>query len=635
MGDLSSFGDMKEIVEDFLIETDELLSILDEDLITYESNPEDASLLERIFRVVHTIKGTAGFLGFESIVEVVHISENILNKLRHGELKFTAKVNDGILLAFDRIKVLLNDVRNGGENMSDISDVIALLTDIHDNGDGGGELLKLSENSESSPASSVQEVKEVPVQQVEVQNTTSSSIKEKEESKTQAPSVPPVQEVQNKKKEEATTIRVDVSRLDSVMDLVGELVLGRNRLTQTCNSFEKEFEEHPIANQLNEISNFIDLVISDLQLAVMKTRMQPVRKVFSKFPRMVRDLAKSQKKDIALEISGEDTELDKSVIEAIGDPLVHIIRNSCDHGIETPEERAKAGKSPKGLIRLNAYYEGNNIIIEIKDDGKGMDPVKIKQKVLEKGLCAPEDLAGMSDKDILNFIFKPGFSTAEKITDVSGRGVGMDVVKTNISRLNGLIDIDSELGRGSALTITLPLTVAIIQTLMVVVEDEIYAIPLASVLQTLIIPESEVKTVDQNEVINYRGNVLPLIRLSDVFDLTTLIKEKREIYQNFIHAKSKGKSSAKEPINDDNLYIIVIGMAELRLGVIVDSVLGQEEIVLKSFGEYIDAKGLSGATIMGDGCVTLVVDIEELFEIAEETVRVKRRRKEVAVGKTF
>ncbi|MBF0275187.1 MAG: chemotaxis protein CheW, partial [Nitrospinae bacterium] len=256
-------------------------------------------------------------------------------------------------------------------------------------------------------------------------------------------------------------------------------------------------------------------------------------------------------------------------------------------------------------------------------------------KVIEKELATEHEVNDMTEKEILNFIFRPGFSTAEKVTDVSGRGVGMDVVKTNISKLNGLIEIDSQFGKGSTITITLPLTVAIIQTLMVIVQDEIYGIPLASVLQTLIIPESEVKTVDQNEVINYRGSVLPIIRLSDVFDLKNLIKDRDETFKNVVSKREKRKKHDSSTIEEGSIYIIVIGMAELRLGVIVDSVLGQEEIVLKSFGEYLDAKGLSGATIMGDGCVTLVIDIEELFEISEETVRKIRKKKEAQVELTY
>ncbi|MBI3814283.1 MAG: chemotaxis protein CheA, partial [Nitrospinae bacterium] len=316
-----------------------------------------------------------------------------------------------------------------------------------------------------------------------------------------------------------------------------------------------------------------------------------------KFPRMVRDMARDMGKEINLEISGEDTELDKSVIEEIGDPLVHLIRNAIDHGVEMPEVRLAAGKARIGQVRLSAYYEGNNIVIEIRDDGRGMDTERIKEKAVEKGMITPEEASRLSKKDTINFIFAPGFSTAKKITDVSGRGVGMDVVKTNITKLNGLIDIDTEYGRGSIIVVKLPLTVAIIQSLMVGTGKEIFALPLASVVETVRISNKDIQSVDQHEVIKLRNSVLPLVRLNDVFHI-----------------------SASDSKNEW-LYVVVIGIAEKRVGIIVEKLYGQEEVVIKSLGEYISTKGIAGATILGDGRVTLIVDLAQLFEVISSQTR--------------
>jgi two-component system chemotaxis sensor kinase CheA len=406
------------------------------------------------------------------------------------------------------------------------------------------------------------------------------------------------------------TIRVDINRLDSVMNLVGELVLGRNRLLQLASKLEELHEDDEVVGILNENASHINLVTTDLQLAVLKTRMQPIRKVFTKFPRMVRDMARDLGKEINLTISGEDTELDKSVIEEIGDPLVHLIRNSIDHGVEMPEDRLAAKKDRVGQVKLSAYYEGNNIVIEIKDDGRGMDIERIKEKAVEKGMITHEDASRLSKKDIINFIFAPGFSTAKKITDVSGRGVGMDVVKTNITKLNGLIDIDTEYGKGSVITIKLPLTVAIIQSLMVGTGKEIFALPLASVVETVRISNKDIQSVDQHEVIKLRNSVLPLVRLNDVFNITTGASLP-------LQAASRGGQGA----SNNWLYVVVIGIAEKRVGIIVEKLYGQEEVVIKSLGEYISTKGIAGATILGDGRVTLIVDLAQLFEVISTQTR--------------
>ncbi|EOI4171140.1 chemotaxis protein CheW, partial [Campylobacter jejuni] len=331
------------------------------------------------------------------------------------------------------------------------------------------------------------------------------------------------------------------------------------------------------------------------QLAVMKTRMQPIAKVFNKFPRVVRDLGRELGKQMELEISGEETELDKSIVEEIGDPIMHMIRNSCDHGIEDPATRLANGKPEKGTVNLKAYNEGNHIVVEIADDGKGLDADALKSKAIEKNLITEREADQMTDKEAFALIFKPGFSTAAKITNVSGRGVGMDVVKTNIEKLNGVIEIDSELGKGTVMKLKIPLTLAIIQSLLVGTQEEFYAIPLASVLETVRVPIDDIYTIEGKNVLRLRDEVLSLVRLSDVFGVKQVLE------------------------NSDQTYVVVIGVAESKLGIIVDTLIGQEEIVIKSMGEYLqNIQGIAGATIRGDGRVTLIIDVAAMMDIAKE-----------------
>jgi two-component system chemotaxis sensor kinase CheA len=382
------------------------------------------------------------------------------------------------------------------------------------------------------------------------------------------------------------------------MNLVGELVLARNRLFNISSKLEIKYADDDLSSALAQVVAGLNLVTTDLQLAVMKTRMQPVKKVFSKFPRMVRDLSRELGKDMELFISGEETELDKSVIEEIGDPLVHLIRNSVDHGIEDKEARKTAGKPERGTIKLSAEHEGNYIIISVIDDGKGMDTAVIKRKAVEKGVIDEKSAASLSDKDALSLIFAPGFSTKDKATEISGRGVGMDVVKTNIQKLNGIIEINSNPGQGSGIILKLPLTVAIIQTLIVGISDEVFAIPLNSVVETLRIKESTIQTIDKHEVINLRKSVLSLLRLGDEFGIGGNMDE-----------------SAAARSTDREIYVVVVALAEKKVGIVVDNLYGQEEVVIKSLGDYrLGYKGISGATITGDGKVVLIIDVASMID---------------------
>ena len=392
------------------------------------------------------------------------------------------------------------------------------------------------------------------------------------------------------------TIRVDVKRLDQLMNLIGELVLAKNRLIKIYNDVEERYEGEKFLEEVNQVVSAISIVTTDLQIAVMKTRMLPIGKVFNRFPRVVRDLSRELKKKVNLIIKGEETELDKSIIEEIGDPLVHMIRNAIDHGIEPPEERVKKGKDEIGNVWLQAYNEGNMIVIEIKDDGRGMDPEILKQKAVEKGIITNTEASNMSNKEAFMLIFKPGFSTAAKITNVSGRGVGMDVVKTNIEKLNGIIEVDSVTGKGSTFKLKIPLTLAIIQALLVSSQEDLFAVPLSNVIETVRIVEEDIYLIEGKSVLKLREEVLPLVNMADIFEIEKVL----------------------EP--DKYLYVVILGLGATKVGLIVDRFIGQEEIVIKSLGEFLKGlPGIAGATIRGDGKVTLIIDVGTLMKLAKET----------------
>ncbi len=619
--------DMREIIEDFLIEAFELIDQIDQDLVELENNPEDLELLNSIFRVAHTIKGSSSFLNFDVLTKLTHHMEDVLNKARREELKMTPEVMDVVLESIDYMKDLLQEIRDTGSDKNsgiDIENICKKLDAI-----SNGNLENFQKDEETKEEKN--EEKEEKEEEIDYANMSKEEIEaeiekllkkrkeedkkrrelkkaqkklEKKEEKKEPPKPKKEQKKENQKKREniqksspsslEQTIRVEVKRLDHLMNLIGELVLGKNRLLKIYDDVEERYEGEKFLEELNQVVSSISVVTTDLQIAVMKTRMLPIAKVFNKFPRLVRDLSRELNKEIELVISGEDTELDKSIIEEIGDPLVHIIRNSCDHGIESADERKMLGKPPKGKIELKAYNEGNQIVIEIRDDGKGLDPELLKQKALEKGLISEREAQNMGNKEAFNLIFKPGFSTAKEVTNVSGRGVGMDVVKTNIEKLNGIIDIDSEIEKGTVIKLKIPLTLAIIQSLLVGVQEEYYAIPLASVLETVRISLDDIYMIEGRNVLRLRDEILYLARLSDIFGV-------EQIYDSSEHA-----------------YVVVIGLAESKLGIIVDSLVGQEEIVIKSMGDYLQGiEGIAGATIRGDGRVTLIVDIAALMELAK------------------
>ena len=576
--------DMQELVQDFLVETNEIIENLDHDLVELESNQNDLELLNKIFRGAHTMKGSSSFLGFNKLAELTHHAEDILNKLRKGEMVVTREIMDTLLEFVDKTKQIISDIENGTDN----TDCTSVIEDLKLASEG-----KLtSKTKNTSAAQSAQAA----------QPAAAPAPKPQAAPKQEAPKVvhqaTPVEQ----------TIRVDVSRLDSLVNLVGELVLSRNMLSQIAGELENKFENEYLVEQLLVATNSIGMNTTELQLAIMKTRMIAIGKVFNKFPRVVRDIARDTGKEIELIISGEETELDKQVIESIGDPLLHMIRNSCDHGVETPDVRLAKGKPRMGTVNLSAYHEGNHVVIEIKDDGAGMDPNKLKRKAIEKGVITVDEANSMDDKQAFALIFKPGFSTAEKITNISGRGVGMDVVRTNIEKLNGIITIDSKIDEGSTFYLKLPLTLAIIQALLVGVAGETFAIPLASVVETVRITNEEIHSFEGREVLKLRDRVLSLIRLDEAFAL--------------------------DELEQDEIYVVVVALAEKQLGFIVDKLIGQEEIVIKSLGDYLGGNpGIAGATITGDGRVRLILDVAGVIEVAQNMPRRIRNTKKLSSNK--
>ena len=622
--------EMAEILNDFLAESSEMLEALDQHFVKLETEPTNAELLNEIFRCMHSMKGSAGFLGFTHLVEVAHQGESLLNKLRQGEMSVSPFIIDIILEAVDAVKALHADIRTTGEDSHvDTALIVNKLALTMDAADDLKDLMPAGPVV-SQPVSAPFESSEVEAQSTEV--TTSANIELPSETADESdvtvaaspdsepsPDVnevaPALSDVLSKMqeaasrtvqavstgsakspgKEEDSTVRVETRRLDHVMNLVGELVLGRNRLMKLGNGLEEEYETNPLVRELAVAFAQLNLVTSDLQLAVMKTRMVPIRKVFSRFPRLVRDLSSKLGKQVRLELIGEDTEVDKSVADELGDPLVHLVRNSMDHGLETVEERKRTGKSPEGSVRLAAYHEGNSIVIRIEDDGRGLQVDKIAKSALSKGLITESELSGMSPRDVMKLIFLPGFSTAEQVSDLSGRGVGMDVVRTNISRMNGSLELDSELGRGSQVTIKLPLTVAIIQALLVEVGPAMFAVPLASVVEAVKVTKEDIKSVNGQAVLNLRERILPLLDLAQTFR----IPNERQ---------------------DNECYVVVVAIGAQRFGVVVDRLRAQEEVVIKSLGDFLsNVSGVAGATITGDGKVVLILDMSDLVKDVPST----------------
>ena len=434
---------------------------------------------------------------------------------------------------------------------------------------------------------------------------------------------------------QAPTVRVDVARLDKLLNLVGELVIDRTRIAQLSSRFEQAYQSSELLENLNETATHIGRITDELQEEIMKARMLPIDNVFSRFPRMIRDLAQKLEKEVNFVVVGKETELDRSVIEVIGDPLIHMLRNSVDHGIETPQERLQSGKPEAGTVWLRARHEENHIVIEIEDDGKGIDPERLRANAVKKGIMTQEAASRLTDREAINLIFASGFSTAAVVSDVSGRGVGMDIVKSNLERLGATVDIESKVGSGSSFKVKLPLTLAIIRGLLVRVWGGVYALPLSSVVETLKISREEIHVINHREVVVERGRTLPIVRLQDIFATRMQGDERRgaipsaAVVKSGRNAKAGASGTEREAKKTTSLYLVVVGLGEKQVGLVVDSLVGEQEVVIKTLGKFIgDIQGISGATILGDGHVALIVDINGLVQCATETPSLTQRNNE-------
>ncbi|PKL87444.1 MAG: chemotaxis protein CheA [Ignavibacteriae bacterium HGW-Ignavibacteriae-2] len=613
--------EMVEIVDSFLIETNEILEKLNSDLILLETMSEDDELLNQVFRAFHTIKGTSGFLGLEKLTKVTHRCEDILNKLRKGEIKLNSTLMDMIFLSSDKIKELVDSIeKEKNENVEIESTLIALSNVLGNMTSEDGKqkdvfVKKIDHlDAESLSVENLNNLPDINLEQNFVidDNTfeedydenlidgnkesgvNTEALKKSENERTEARYLS-----SGKLKKEDANIRVEVERLDELLNIVSELVLGRNQLIQVNSRLALENEGSEMAHELSEATKQIDLMTNELQLVVMKTRMVKIGKVFNRFPRLVRDLSKELNKEVNLVIVGEDTELDKTLIEEINDPLVHLVRNSIDHGIEAAEIRKQQGKNDKGTLILSARHEGNNVFITVEDDGKGINPDIIKKKAIEKGIITEQKADELSLSDVYNLIFLPGFSTADSVTNVSGRGVGMDVVKTNVSKLRGIINVESSLGTGTKMIIKLPLTLAIISGMVVELSREQVIIPLSSVVEVLRVHTEDIYTINTKEVIKVRERVIPLVDIDqDIFG--TVSSQKSNVFQ----------------------FIVVVGVAEKQYGIKVNRMIGQQEVVIKSLGNYLKkVEGIAGSTIMGDGKVIMILDIAELLNSVRNNVQ--------------
>ncbi|MET0105415.1 MAG: chemotaxis protein CheA [Sedimenticola sp.] len=693
-----------EILQDFLVEAGEILDQLNSQLVELEQNPEDYELLNAVFRGFHTIKGGAGFLSFDALVDVCHRSEDVFNVLRQGQRRVDASLMDVILQALDVVNDMFEQIRSGKEPLPTEQSLLqqlerfslpaqeedaaptpegsdnapatesgpdteteaepeqpapvvsggddditedefeALLDQLHGKGKHGGapvnEIPEVTPQPPAAPGDASQAGESGAGASDEISEDEFEALldqlhgkgkhggvpqhevaEEKQEAARPEPASPAAEspaaqqpaagsEAQKRKPEAApksqpaaspaksgadksaprraasaeSTVRIDTAKLDDIMNMVGELVLVRNRLS----TLKARTGDDEIANAIANL----DVVTSNLQNAVMMTRMLPVKKVFGRFPRVVRDLARSLKKEIELVMSGEDTHLDKNLVEALADPMVHLIRNAVDHGVEAPDLREKIGKPRKGTLTLTAEQEGDHILLAISDDGRGMDPETLRRRAVDKGLMDKATAERLDDKECFNLIFHAGLSTKKEISDVSGRGVGMDVVKTRISQMNGSVDIESSLGQGTTITIRLPLTLAILPTLMIVVDGQTFALPLSSVVEILNPDLTEINVVDGQRMLLVRERALPLFYMKELLT-----------------------SGAENEEDRDQGHVVIINVGNMQAGLVVDGLIGQEEVVIKPLGAFLhDSEGMAGATITGDGKIALILDVPGLMQ---------------------
>jgi two-component system, chemotaxis family, sensor kinase CheA len=612
-----------DIVKDFLIESYENLDRLDRDLVGLEKNPQDVQALAGVFRTIHTIKGTCGFLAFNKLEAVAHAGENLLARLRDRKLTLTPEITTALLSTVDAVRQMLREIETTGqEGERDDSLLIATLTRLQQAPAAPIPVAAVPAVESASEADGLPiSMGDILMQQagVTAAQVQLAAQKQKEgdprrlgEILVEQGSVRPADVTNALRTQQSSravsasasdsTIRVDVGLLDKVMNLVGELVLARNQVLQFANRMKD--------TGFLAASQRLNLITTELQAGVMKTRMQPIGNIWGQFPRTVRDVALSCGKEVAIEMEGKETELDKTIIEAIKDPLTHLVRNSVDHGIELPQERVRRGKHPTGRLILRAFHEGGQVNIEISDDGAGLNVERIYQKAVERGVVTAEQAARMTEREIFNLIFLPGFSTAEKVTNVSGRGVGMDVVKTNVEKIGGTVDVQSILGQGTTVRVKIPLTLAIIPALIVTCSGERYAIPQVSLLELVRLKAEEVgkgiELVHGSPVYRLRGRLLPLVYLNRELKLANAARPASQ--------------------RDGAINIVVLHADERQFGLVVDQINDTEEIVVKPLRKQLKTvKVFAGSSIMGDGKVALILDVLGLAQYANVVTETRDR----------
>ena len=668
-----------EDLEVFLQEAEEQLQLMDEEIVQLEREDDPSSLLQNIFRAAHTLKGSSAMLGYDAMTQLGHAMENLLDHLRNGSVEVSTGVIDALLGSLDLLKIMKDDLANGSDSNIDPAPVVAALEEavgeFADPGEGRGEpgasanfdlngdqlsrvgtaldashrtcVVRVSISQDSSWAgvrcfqvlhelslqgdviASVPSQEEVENGQVvnEIQvliateqdedalNEVLKGVSDLTEIEIRAYSAKEMQAAPavgstsqatpvREKSPQSHTVRVDVDRLDGLMNNIGELSIDRTRILQIGRQLAARYGEDELVQSLADTSAHVVKVVDDLQQGIMDVRMLPVGTVFNGFPRMVRDLAQKFNKNADFIIDGQETEIDRSVIERIRDPLVHLLRNSVDHGIESPQVRTAAGKPAAGTIRLTAYHEQGHIVVTVEDDGGGIDPDKMREMALDKGILSAEALARLSDAEAVDLVFLPGASTAKETTDVSGRGVGMDVVKSNIEAINGLVTAETKVGKGTKFTLKLPLTLATVNTLLVSMDQTVYAVPVIYVVEAVQVDPDQVETVEGVEVIRLREAVVPLLRAGVI-------------------CGRRGVSA----IQENHVYAVVVKIGEWHAGLVMDSLIELQEIMLKSMGEYMgEIKGIAGVSVLGDGQVVLIMDVPSLIQYSLKAVDEQRNK---------
>jgi two-component system chemotaxis sensor kinase CheA len=587
-----------QILGDFVVESMENLETIEINLVNLEENPGDPETINAIFRPFHTIKGVSGFLNLKKVNRLSHSTENLLDSARQGEFKINDAIVDTILSSVDILKKLVGSVESalstGDPNLEGDIDVESMIQQVesaketatNENVPIGERLIEKGQLKDEQLEEGLAKQKQTPEKKIGAIFIEEKVVESKEV----------ISALRDQKRAGITDlqVKVDTKKLDNLIDLTGELVISQSMIRQNAHILSINDQ------QLSQNFSQLNQIVSSLQKTTMSMRMVPIKATFQKMVRLVRDLARTTGKKVSLEMSGEDTEIDRNVVDELYEPMVHMIRNSVDHGLETPSERKAAGKDEKGLVQLRAYHKGGNIIIEIQDDGKGLNKERILEKAITKGLVTGD--AQLTESEIFQLIFQPGFSTAQKITDVSGRGVGMDVVKKGIEKLHGRVEVQSTENKGTTVIISLPLTLAIIEGMVVRVGMERYIVPTMAILESFKPKKEDYFTVKgKGEMVMARGNLIPMIRLDRLFGI---------------------EGDSRDPW--DGLVVVVENKEEQR-GLLLDELLGQEEIVIKSLGEALKrTKGLAGGAILGDGRVGLILDIAGLFELAEKQTLVKQ-----------